>query len=695
MKSRHWIAAAALALVLAAPAYADLDTAKEMLDQGNAEGAVEELEALAYGGDAEAMVLLGDLYFDGTGVAANFSLAWSWYNRATRQGNAEAQYKLGRMMAEGQGAPRNELEALMLFEQAAEGGHPQAQLEAGLIYRDGTRQVRQSPTKAIEYLTAAAEQGVAEAELALEELNAPVPERRAEVEVQQSEATPAEPAAAPAEDLDEAGRIRAGILTWFDAIDTSMEGQLVGPPPEVVVNEVDGVFQVHIPDLTMSTATGESVRMGTVNMALTPLDAAAGGAGQDLDQVMASRRYQVAMNPPTRIEFVSGADVTVLSYDASEITGVWLPALYNFIEMNVELSNMAVVDPMGQTVATAERLSWVADITETEPGIWGGPYGMEVSNVLVTPPDGGRVTLGRISSETVLNGVQVESYGRMIEQLNTDPEGFLAALMDPSEGQAVITEMLELVTSSAFDFTIEDLAYVDEFDTQQFALGRLVFGGKASQEGSDNAAMEITYEHAGLVAPLEGPEASLLPTSTQLTVAVERIPLESLARSVLEIMGTAMVEAARADPNAPMADDDMAAMELQFQLMNVLSMAQTGMNVGLAVGSEVSDVALDGGVQASQDAMFGMVGNFDLTVTELEALLATMQQAPEMALYGAMVMAFAQTAESETGADGTNVSRFAISIEPDGNLLVNGQNAMAIAAGGMAPEEQAEPDQAN
>lgn len=672
MKSRRFVAVTVLAMALAAPAWADLEKAKDLLSQGDGEAAVEELTTLAYGGDAEAMVLLGDMYHAGDGVAANYSLAWSWYHRASRQNDAEAQYKLGRMMLRGEGAPRNELNALELFERAAKGGHDQAQLEAGLIYRDGRRQIRKSTAKAVEYLTAAAEQGNVEAELALEELF----ERGDAPRVELSEARVEQ----PIHDMSEADRIRAAILAWIDGVNRGFEGGAVTPRPEVNVAEVDGGFDVEIPDLVLTTGTSESIRFGTIQLSLTPI----GDVAKDTDEDwMLQQRYRIDMTPPTRIELQSGLDVYAITYEASDMSGVWLPALYNFVEASLELRNIQVSDQSGQVVAQADRGDWVVNLRETEPGIWSGPYGMEAVNVTITPPDGGTVTIARVSTETAVDGFNAEPYGRMMNQLNTDPEAFMNTLADPATADSAISEMIDLVASSSFDLTIEDVAYVDPDGNQAFALARLGFGGGAAQDGSDSARLSISYEHSGLDAPVEGPEADLIPRSSRLALDVNRIPMESIARAGVELLGQAMVAVARAESEVALAEDFSEA-ELQTRFLDILSAAQTGVTIDLAMDSALSGVELAGGVEAAADAMFGVTGAFDLTISNLDEVLAMAEQDPMMAAYKDMLAAFAAVAVREPGDTGEQ-AKFVIAIQADGNLLVNGENAFVIMSSAMAP----------
>lgn len=80
---------------------------------------------------------LGVLYYNGLGVARDYTEAARWFDRAAARGAAEAQFQLGLMYWLGQGVPADEAVAVRLMRTAANQGFPIAMINMGDIYRDG------------------------------------------------------------------------------------------------------------------------------------------------------------------------------------------------------------------------------------------------------------------------------------------------------------------------------------------------------------------------------------------------------------------------------------------------------------------------------------------------------------------------------------------------------------------------------
>lgn len=85
-------------------------------------------EALAwYGlaavqGNAMAQASLGDMYFQGLGVAQDYAIAAEWLRKAAEQGNVNAQYNLGVMYKKALGVPKDTGKALEWMAKSAEQG---------------------------------------------------------------------------------------------------------------------------------------------------------------------------------------------------------------------------------------------------------------------------------------------------------------------------------------------------------------------------------------------------------------------------------------------------------------------------------------------------------------------------------------------------------------------------------------------
>jgi len=117
----------AAALMLAGPAAAEIETARDLMDAGRFEEAMEELIPAAISGNAEAEELIGVMYALGLGVERDDQRAFEWYLRAAMKGHAGAQSGVGWYYEVGRGMPAPDLvRAYMWYVLSAIGGDPDA-----------------------------------------------------------------------------------------------------------------------------------------------------------------------------------------------------------------------------------------------------------------------------------------------------------------------------------------------------------------------------------------------------------------------------------------------------------------------------------------------------------------------------------------------------------------------------------------
>lgn len=117
-----------LAICLAAtPALAELETARDLMDAGRFDEAMEELLPAAQSGNAEAEELIGVMYALGLGVEKDDVRAFEWYLRSAMKGHAGAQSGVGWYYEVGIGMPAPDLvRAYMWYVLSAIGGDPDA-----------------------------------------------------------------------------------------------------------------------------------------------------------------------------------------------------------------------------------------------------------------------------------------------------------------------------------------------------------------------------------------------------------------------------------------------------------------------------------------------------------------------------------------------------------------------------------------
>jgi len=114
-------------------------------------------------GRAWAMVMVGQYYREGKGVAQSFKKAFEYCMMAAELGDAHAQHSIGAMYAYGVGVEKCLEKSFHFFMLAASQSHPSAQCKVGNLYYKGEG-VSQSLDKAIEWWSKAAENGDADAQ---------------------------------------------------------------------------------------------------------------------------------------------------------------------------------------------------------------------------------------------------------------------------------------------------------------------------------------------------------------------------------------------------------------------------------------------------------------------------------------------------------------------------------------------------
>jgi uncharacterized protein len=142
MRFLRSIAAALVAAVCAGAAAEPLQDASSAILRKDYTLAARLLRPLAEAGDALAQLRLGELYYDGHGVAEDDREALRWFERAARGGLAEAQFRLGNLYAYGHapvpdGSDPVRVAAPWYFE-AARQGHADAQYSLGILFLTGS-----------------------------------------------------------------------------------------------------------------------------------------------------------------------------------------------------------------------------------------------------------------------------------------------------------------------------------------------------------------------------------------------------------------------------------------------------------------------------------------------------------------------------------------------------------------------------
>lgn len=131
-----------LAIALfATPAFAEIEEARDMMEEGRFEEAYRALWPAARSGNADAEELIGVMYAMGLGVARDDARAFEWYLRSAMKGHPGAQSGVGWYYEVGRGLPAIDLvRAYMWYTLSAIGGDPDAAISLEEVVKKMTQE---------------------------------------------------------------------------------------------------------------------------------------------------------------------------------------------------------------------------------------------------------------------------------------------------------------------------------------------------------------------------------------------------------------------------------------------------------------------------------------------------------------------------------------------------------------------------
>ena len=127
--------------ILASPALAEIEGARDLMEEGRFVEAREALWPAARSGNADAEELIGVMYAMGLGVPRDDVRAFEWYLRSAMKGHPGAQSGIGWYYEIGRGMPAPDLvRAYMWYTLSAIGGDPDAAISLEEVVKKMTRE---------------------------------------------------------------------------------------------------------------------------------------------------------------------------------------------------------------------------------------------------------------------------------------------------------------------------------------------------------------------------------------------------------------------------------------------------------------------------------------------------------------------------------------------------------------------------
>ncbi|MFK7876812.1 MAG: tetratricopeptide repeat protein [Paracoccaceae bacterium] len=137
------------------PVRAEIEVARDLMETGQFEQAMQALLPAARSGNADAEELIGVMYAMGLGVARDDVRAFEWYLRSSLKGHPGAQSGIGWYYEVGRGMPAPDLvRAYMWYTLSAIGGDPDAAISLEEVVKKMTpEQIEKAHILAQDYKT--------------------------------------------------------------------------------------------------------------------------------------------------------------------------------------------------------------------------------------------------------------------------------------------------------------------------------------------------------------------------------------------------------------------------------------------------------------------------------------------------------------------------------------------------------------
>lgn len=655
-----------------------LDDALETYRAGDFEQAWQALLPLGQEGDAEAQYHLGLMRENGTGVAANDSVALMWYRAAAAGGHAEAQYRLGRFYEFGRGTPLYLVEALKWYQAAADQDLPAAQARLGLMLFEGLG-IAPDEMRGLALIEQAAEAGDPDAAKFLAQRFPPPPP----VVVIPDAPQPVQPGAT------------ANALPPLSAAMPRIGRVVIPPPAPDLTPEARELYDRIVAEMTRMAPYGTEIRMAalTIEQAGSSFHVAMPGlvlVGVEegvevrLDTLEfdvtpgESATYLVTLAWPALVTVHggAGAELAHISFGERSFTGTWAPLLGGYLDQRLGLADVVLSIPDVGIEVRAATIAYEAALVPVGGGRVTGPSAFSFGGLTIDNRQGQRLlAIGSISGTGAVRGLDRGLLNRLNEgaaSIAQSGAGGTAPGGTPDLSFLPATPG-DIVGDASMDVTMRDVSLADPTGVGSMYLAGLGFAIAVNGLDSPLARLGLSYRHDGLA--LAGDAASpLAPKAFNLDLAIERLPA---ARLYVALLGASL--AAFVDPNAG-PDILLAGLPALFvQAGTELRVAAIDIDVA---GAEAHG---SGRLVGDPSATGDVVGAFEVTVQRLDRAIAALvaatndPAAQEAAVFLTVLQGLGAPG---TDADGAAVLAYRIEITPTGATL-NGQDLETLMPGAM------------
>ena len=446
--------------------------------------------------------------------------------------------------------------------------------------------------------------------------------------------------------------IRAGLQGWFtDTLGQSkagLSGALLG---EVAVTESGAGFLAVLPPIRLALGSpgGPAVVVDPVTVDLQPL---LGGA------------YAANWTLPDAVILRDGDDeIATIAIGRHSVHGLYAPDLGLMLSTDLELHDVRAA-ARGQPPHIALDLLQVA--TRYDPvsaGVFDQSTDLRLSGLTALRPDGSEMLrVAAIALSGGARGVRLADWRALVRpaaghrpKTGAGPQE--EAIVPPHPDRPV------LLSSAAGRHSIRDARFGLAQGDLAIGDGMLDLSVRGLDSGESSLAVAMRLTGLDLPAAM-GP---LTPREMTVDLVLAGLPTERLLDSL-----AALVSGAGPAGTGPALA--MFGLHLQDAMMS--SGARIEINEVLLAG-DGARLRIAGTAKPTYTAALGVVARLDMSISGLATLLAAARAAPDDPETLAQLSALRAAGTAGTGPDGAPLLRYALEIDQQGQILLNGDNLLS------------------
>ena len=464
---------------------------------------------------------------------------------------------------------------------------------------------------------------------------------------------------------------------------------------EITVEQAPSYYAITLPAIELIAEEGFKVKIGLTTINAVPNESN-------------DKEWKMSMAIPTPILFSTNkGKVYQINIRKQKNGGTWNSDLNTFSKFASIYEDISLDTADGQTIFNLKNAITKSNYVEIGDNKWKGDVKFTASDLSIIDPEKKvNFHVGGISMLSDIDGYDPEigkKYKKEmmgeVDKIETLTAEMLSKDKKPSpERVTQIQKELDVInnnilssfglilksfnrSTSSFSLQDIDVSGVNKKtgETEGFKLGSLLFnlGVDGLTRENINGLFSISYDDLKLPSNKENTE--LVPTKLKQKITLNNLPINQLIE-----MGKNLSDANKKNP-------DSAKMMALGSLMSLKdTMAKAGASIKISdshMSNDIYSAKIDGAINANASSKFGAIGDLTIVTTGLDKTISILENKasaeadPAKKQKAMMAIGQLQTLNQFSAPNG-NEKICKLSLDAQGNTLVNGMNLQEVMSGG-------------